>query len=79
MGRIALLGIAHRKVCIPRTRISRNLIPRKRLPALVKTLGDRIKTRRFELGLLESQVAHSLNVSVVTLRAWENDLKLPKM
>jgi DNA-binding transcriptional regulator YiaG len=47
------------------------------MPSAVKTLGDRIRIKRFELGLLESQVAASLQVPVITLRAWEHDLSAP--
>jgi DNA-binding transcriptional regulator YiaG len=57
--------------------IPANRKPRKPLPTIIKTLGDRIQVRRFEKGLLQSEVAEKLRVPISLVRAWENDVLEP--
>ena len=76
-GRVALLDIAHRTVRAARSQIATRGRPRKSLPTAIKTLGDRIQVRRFELGLLQSELAAKLKVPISLLQAWEEDVQDP--
>lgn len=40
-------------------------------PKVLRTLGDHLRKRRLDLGLLQRQVAAQLGASVDTLRKWE--------
>lgn len=44
---------------------------------MVKTAGDRLQVRRFELGLLQSEVAAKLRVQISLVQAWEEDVQVP--
>jgi DNA-binding transcriptional regulator YiaG len=43
----------------------------------LKTVGDHIKKRRIELGMLQKEVAATLNVSEDTVTFWENNRVKP--
>jgi transcriptional regulator with XRE-family HTH domain len=49
----------------------------KPYPAVPGTLGDHLKRRRLELGLLQREVAEQLGVSESTLRHWEKYTTTP--
>jgi DNA-binding XRE family transcriptional regulator len=49
----------------------------KPYPAVPVTLGDHLKMRRIELGLLQRESAKQLGVSEWTLRHWEKDTTTP--
>ncbi len=49
----------------------------KPYPSLPVTLGDHLKKRRIELGLLQRELAKQLGVSEWTLRHWEKDSRAP--
>jgi len=42
-----------------------------------QTLGDKIRTRRIELGLLQKELAGKVGVSEDTIRNWETNKCLP--
>jgi len=42
-----------------------------------KTLGDKIRNRRIELGLLQNELAEMVGVSEDTIRNWEKNNCLP--
>jgi ribosome-binding protein aMBF1 (putative translation factor) len=77
MGRIALLGIAHRTIRISRSHISINRRPRKVFPTTLETLGDRLQVARFEKGLLLSELAQKLQIPTVLVKRWEENLETP--
>jgi len=77
LGRVALLGIAHSII-----RASRRHVPCRRkhgksVPKTIKTRGDLIKVKRYEKGLLQSQLAAQLRVSPKVLQQWETDSRTP--
>ncbi len=47
-------------------------------PAAPKTLGEHLRKRRIELGLLQRHVAKSVGVAVNTLMTWERDRAEPE-
>ena len=77
-GRVALLGIAQRKIRASRGHIGTNRRPRKSLPTTVKTLGDRIQVCRYEKGLLQSELAEKMGITIEAIQLLENDLRVPK-
>jgi transcriptional regulator with XRE-family HTH domain len=46
-------------------------------PLTVRTLGDRLKRRRLDLGLQRNEVAFRLKVDPTTVRNWEEGRTLP--
>ena len=49
----------------------------KAFPTTPKTLGDYIKARRFEKGILQRELAAKLGVRKVYIQLWEQDRKTP--
>ncbi len=49
----------------------------KPYPSVPVTLGEHVKTRRIQLGLLQRELAKQLGVSEWTLRHWEKDTTTP--
>ncbi len=47
------------------------------MPTTLKTLGDHIQVRRFEEGLLQSELAEKMGVTTSLIQLWENDDCLP--
>ena len=47
------------------------------MPTTVKTFGDRIMVKRFEMGLSQRQLAQLLGVTAGLVVQWENDLLQP--
>jgi DNA-binding transcriptional regulator YiaG len=47
-------------------------------PRELKTLGDHLRKRRLDFGLLQREVAKSLGVRVKTLRNWERGKTAPQ-
>jgi len=43
----------------------------KQYPKEINTLGDHIKKRRLDLGMLQVQVAEKIGADVTTIRNWE--------
>jgi DNA-binding transcriptional regulator YiaG len=60
-----------------RSHISPNRIPKKAIPTTVKTLGDRILVKRFEMGLSQCQLARLLGVTTRLVVQWEQDFQMP--
>jgi transcriptional regulator with XRE-family HTH domain len=50
-----------------------------RYPKEIRTIGDRLRQRRLNLGLLQREVAKELKVSPSTVRHWELGQKEPKL
>jgi transcriptional regulator with XRE-family HTH domain len=51
----------------------------KAYPKEIKTLGDHLRKRRLELGLLQRQAAELIGVEVSTLRNWEGQRNTPAL
>ncbi|MDB6123646.1 MAG: hypothetical protein JWQ71_2639 [Pedosphaera sp.] len=47
------------------------------MPTISKSLGDKIQIKRFEKGLLQSQVAKELNVATARVKSWEANFEKP--
>jgi ribosome-binding protein aMBF1 (putative translation factor) len=76
-GRVALLGIAHSTIRASRRHIRCRRKHGKSVPKTIKTIGDLIKVRRYEKGLLQSQLAAKLRISPKVLQQWETDSRTP--
>jgi len=50
-----------------------------RYPKELRTIGDRLRQRRLDLGLLQRDVAEDLGVSQSSVRHWELGQKSPKL
>src|SRR5713226_8085882 len=48
-------------------------------PATLHTLGDHLRKRRLDLGLLQSAVARELGVAETTVYNWERDRAAPSI
>ncbi|MFQ6616496.1 MAG: helix-turn-helix transcriptional regulator [Fidelibacterota bacterium] len=48
-------------------------------PTVIKTLGDRLRKRRLDLGLLQKDVAKRLRVSEETVVNWELNRTKPQV
>jgi transcriptional regulator with XRE-family HTH domain len=48
-------------------------------PIQIHTLGDHIRKRRLDLGLLQSQVAEKIGVDALTLGNWERQRTQPEI
>ncbi len=77
LKRVARSGFALRKIQASRSCIPSNRRPRKSMPTTLKTLGDHIQVRRFEEGLLQSELAEKMGVTTSLIQLWENDDCLP--
>jgi transcriptional regulator with XRE-family HTH domain len=47
-------------------------------PQNLKTLGDHIRKKRFDLGLTQKEAAREIGVDAATLRYWENNQTSPQ-
>lgn len=74
---IALLGIAHRSITAKRTPDTGRTHPRKAFPTEVKTLGDILRKRRWEMALKQHELAAKLRVCRKKIQAWERDASVP--
>ena len=74
---IALLAFTQRSIRVSRAHISTNRQPKKAIPAIVKTLGDRIQIKRLETGISLKQLAKTMSVRVTETTTWENDRAMP--
>jgi DNA-binding transcriptional regulator YiaG len=45
----------------------------KAIPSAIETLGDYLLLKRFEKGLSQWQVAHTMGVTTKTVKWWERD------
>ena len=48
-------------------------------PKELKTLGDHIRKRRLDLGLLQRDVAERVGAAVASLWVWENECREPEL
>ena len=71
------MAIAERTIHISRIHIPAKRYPRKSVPTTPKTLGDHIRLKRYEKGLLLRQVAEMTGVTVTTLKSFESDATIP--
>jgi transcriptional regulator with XRE-family HTH domain len=53
--------------------------PDHRHPKILKTLGDHLRKRRFDLGLLQGEVADRLGADNSTINAWELNYHEPSL
>ena len=53
--------------------------PKSAYPKQINTLGDHLKKRRLDLGLLQQDVADRIGVDVTTVRNWEGNRCSPKL
>ena len=74
---LATLPFLHRHILIPRTRYLPHKNRKVPVPRDPKTIGGYLRKRRLQLGLLQSEVARNLGVSMVTLSLWEGDKVYP--
>ncbi len=51
----------------------------KSYPKELNTLGDHLKKKRLDLGLLRKEVAHIIGVNTTTVRNWETNRFAPKI
>lgn len=58
-------------------RIQAKRPPNKHLPNQILTIGDRIRQRRIELGLLQKDVAIIMGVTEDSITNWENNRHRP--
>ncbi len=75
--RCATLPFCDRAICVPRAKYlpSKNRgIP---VPKEPKTIGEYLRRRRLELGILQAEAARRLGVNTVTLSRWECDKVCP--
>ena len=52
--------------------LSRLIVPPKGYPVAPRTLGEHVRKRRFDLGLLQAQVAERIGVTASTVWNWEH-------
>ena len=52
--------------------------PKASYPKQINNLGDEIRSRRLDLGLLQKEVAHRLGITPETLSNWERGLTSPQ-
>jgi ribosome-binding protein aMBF1 (putative translation factor) len=71
------LGITQRTIRASRSHIPSNRRAWKAFPTTLKTLGDCIKAKRFEKGLLQRELAEKLGVSKLRVKLWEHDQRVP--
>ena len=48
------------------------------MPQVLRTLGDHLRKHRFELRLMQREVAQQLGVPASTYPSWEDSLRMPK-
>lgn len=54
--------------------------PERRLyPKTLETLGDHLRKRRLDLGLLQREAAEQIGCSVASVTSWERDRAQPKV
>ncbi|HET6464986.1 MAG TPA: helix-turn-helix transcriptional regulator, partial [Nitrospiria bacterium] len=53
--------------------------PSPSFPKTLKTLGDHLRRKRIELGLMQKQVADQLGVDTNTITNWERNRTTPEL
>jgi transcriptional regulator with XRE-family HTH domain len=51
----------------------------KKYPNEIKTLGDHLRKRRLDLGLLQKEVAEKIGVDKTTINNWERQRREPEI
>ncbi len=74
---IQLLGFSQRLIKVTRSDIPVKLRHRKPCPTTVNTLGERIRVRRLEMRLTQSEMAGKLGISKFKLGLWERGHAVP--
>ena len=75
--RIQLLGFAQRVIKVSRSHIPMKPKHRKPCPTTVKTLGEKLRVRRLEMGLTQLEMAEKLGISKFKLGHWERGYAQP--
>lgn len=71
-GRVALLGIAQRRICVKYAQKQRKRKRSKPLPESIQTLGDWIQVKRMEKNLTPGHVALKMGIATALVRSWED-------
>ena len=71
------MGNTERTIRTSRQHIITTKRPKKAIPTAIKTLGDYLLVKRYEKGLLQSHVAQIVEVPILTVKRWEEDLQRP--
>ena len=74
---IQLLGFAQRRIHASCSHISAHRRGRKPFPTTLKSFGDRLRTKRLEIGLTQQQLAERLEVSKFQVGLWERGHRQP--
>ena len=69
--RVALLGIAQRRIIIKYAQKSENWSQPKPLVESIKTIGDWIQVKRMEKNLTSGHVADKMGIAAALIRSWE--------
>jgi ribosome-binding protein aMBF1 (putative translation factor) len=77
MGRVALLGIAHRSILVKYAQKSKSEPQLKPLAENAKTLGDWIKAHRERKNLAPYHVALKMGIAPALILAWESNVSEP--
>jgi ribosome-binding protein aMBF1 (putative translation factor) len=72
LGRVALLGIAQRRISIKYAQKSRKQQQSKPLPTSIQTIGDWIQVKRMEKNLTPYHLAAKMGIATALIRSWEN-------
>jgi len=76
-GKVALLGIAQRRISIKFSQKTRKQNRAKPLPTSIKTIGDWIQVKRHEKNLTPGHVAAKMGIAATLIRSWESDTSQP--
>jgi len=75
--RVALLGIAQRRISIKFNPKTRNEIHAKPLPESIKTIADWIQVKRHEKNLTHGQLAAKMGIATALVQSWESGTSQP--
>jgi ribosome-binding protein aMBF1 (putative translation factor) len=76
-GRVALLGIAQRRISVKFSQKMRKENHAKPLPESIKTLADWIQVKRYEKNLTHGQLAAKMGIATALVRSWEDGTSQP--
>src|ERR1039458_10121304 len=76
-GRVALLGIAQRQICIKYVHNLRKQQCAKSLPESIKLISDWIRAKRIEKNLSTFHLALKMGIATALVRSWEDGTSQP--
>ena len=77
MGRVALLGIAQRSICVRYDHNLRKQKQHKPLPISTKALGKWIQVQRLQKKLSPFHLAAKMGIATALVHSWENGIGEP--